>query len=190
MLQDLRFALRQLRKSPGFSLVVILTLAVGIGAATTVMTWANAVMFNPFPRVRDAQHLRFVSAQVNAGGGYSQHYGYQPAKDESMSIVTDSVAPDYFRTMRIPVLQGREFAEQDSSGAPWFRRRFFRSARAEEPALRGLQFRSRQRTGSSPLDGSDCAWSGLAAGAARSLHRADDRFANRIAFVFRQRRGA
>ncbi len=76
MLLDLRFALRQLRKSPGFSLVVILTLAVGIGAATTVMTWANAVMFNPFPQVRDTQHLRFVSAQVNAGGGYSQRYDH------------------------------------------------------------------------------------------------------------------
>ena len=74
MLHDLRYALRQLRKSPGFALLVILTLALGIGAVTTVMTWANAVMFNPWPQVRDARQLRFVSAVVNAGAGYSQHY--------------------------------------------------------------------------------------------------------------------
>src|ERR1700743_2980569 len=76
MLQDLRYAFRQLRNSPEFALVVIVTLALGIAAITTVMTWANAVMFNPFPRVRDAQQLRFVSAQVSAGGGYSQHYDH------------------------------------------------------------------------------------------------------------------
>jgi predicted permease len=76
MLQDVRYTLRQLRKSPGFALVVILTLAAGIGAVTTVMTWANAVLFNPWPQVRDPQQLRFVSAQVNGGGGYSQHYDH------------------------------------------------------------------------------------------------------------------
>ena len=74
MLRDIGYALRHLRKSPGFALVVILTLAAGIGAVTTVMTWANAIMFNPWPQVRDGQRLRFVSAVVAAGGGYSQHY--------------------------------------------------------------------------------------------------------------------
>jgi putative ABC transport system permease protein len=76
MLRDIAYSLRQLRKSPGFALIVILTLAVGIGALTTVMTWANAVMFNPWPQVRDAQRLRFVSAEVNGGSGYSQHYDH------------------------------------------------------------------------------------------------------------------
>lgn len=87
MLQDLRYSLRQLRKSPGFTLVVILTLAAGIGAVTTVMTWANAVMFNPWPQVRDAQRLRLVSASINAGGGYSQHYAhYEYLRDHASSF--------------------------------------------------------------------------------------------------------
>ncbi len=75
MLQDLRYALRQLRKSPGLAVVVIVTVAVGIGAVTTVMTWTNAILFNPWPEVRDARQLRFLSASVgNGGNGYSQHY--------------------------------------------------------------------------------------------------------------------
>src|ERR1700760_4914672 len=87
MLRDILYSLRQLRKSPSFALVVILTLAVGIGALTTVMTWANAVLFNPWPQVREAQQLRFVSAVVNAGGGYSQHYAhYEYLRDHAHSF--------------------------------------------------------------------------------------------------------
>ena len=87
MLRDIFYALRQLRKAPGFSLVVILTVAVGIGALTTVMTWANAVLFNPWPQIRDAQQLRFISAVVNAGGGYSQHYAhYEYLRDHAHSF--------------------------------------------------------------------------------------------------------
>ena len=87
MHRDIVYSLRQLRKAPGFALVVILTLAVGIGALTTVMTWANAVLFNPWPQVRDAQQLRFVSAVIDAGGGYSQHYAhYEYLRDHAHSF--------------------------------------------------------------------------------------------------------
>lgn len=74
MRQDLRYALRQLRRSPGFALVAVLTLALGIGAVTTVFTWANAVFFNPWPQVRAASQIRSFSANVHGDGGYSLHY--------------------------------------------------------------------------------------------------------------------
>ena len=92
LLQDLQFAFRQIRRSPGFTITAVLTLALGIGALTTVATWSNAVLYNPWPHVEAPRELRFVDATVLGNNGYSVHYDNYRFMRESGHSWEDAVA--------------------------------------------------------------------------------------------------
>jgi predicted permease len=56
-LQDLRFGFRMLRRSPGFSILVILCLTLGIGANAAVFSWIEGILFRPYPAVVHQENL-------------------------------------------------------------------------------------------------------------------------------------
>ncbi len=62
MRDDLRFALRQLIKTPGFTLIAIVTLAFGIGANTSAFSMVNHIMLKPLPYADSAQLDRIYRA--------------------------------------------------------------------------------------------------------------------------------
>jgi putative ABC transport system permease protein len=85
---DLRFALRQLRKSPGFALTAILMLALGISVNSTVFSWINATLLHPIPRaLRTGELVSVMRGQWNTSPAPPLSYpDYRDLRDQNRSF--------------------------------------------------------------------------------------------------------
>lgn len=68
ILLDVRYALRQMRRTPALSAIVVLTLAIGIAATTTVFSWARSVLLDPLPGAGDASRIYALETTTSSGG--------------------------------------------------------------------------------------------------------------------------
>jgi putative ABC transport system permease protein len=138
LIQDVRYALRQLRKSPGFTAVTILTLTLGIGANTAIFSVIETVLLRPLP-FREPDRLIWLNGKVpqtdEAGvspadfldyraanrsfqqlAGVSQVVMAGPASlsgDKPEQVITNLVSAGFFETLGIRPLLGRDFKTAD-----------------------------------------------------------------------------
>jgi predicted permease len=79
LLEDFSYAMRQLRRAPGFAFTVVLTLALSVGVATAVFSVIDAVVLQPLPY---ANPDRIVSIESTSRSGYSQRTSWPSLQDE------------------------------------------------------------------------------------------------------------
>jgi putative ABC transport system permease protein len=132
LLQDLRYALRQLRRSPGFLAVAVITLAVGIGATAAMFSVIDAVVRRPLPyndvnRIVDVQpnsasgsrvptswpsylEMRKLSTSFEALAGYEDYWGMTLSTDKQTQYLNVTQGTDnFFDVFGVRPLLGRTF---------------------------------------------------------------------------------
>jgi putative ABC transport system permease protein len=141
LLHDIRYALRQLRKSPGFTLTAVLTLAFGIGATTAIFSIVEGVLLRPLPfsnpdrLVIIGDHLEGTGAELSPSvpapefvtyardtRGFSSTGAYQQTGfelsgiGEPEQIGATRLSAGIFPTLGVSPLIGRAFTQQEDEG--------------------------------------------------------------------------
>jgi predicted permease len=100
LLNDIRYALRQLRRAPGFAFTVVLTLALSVGIATAVFCVFDTVMLRPLPY---AQQEKIVDIQTSSRSGYGQPSSWPSYQDERKQAKSFTALAGYDTFRRITV---------------------------------------------------------------------------------------
>jgi predicted permease len=135
--RDFRFALRMLQRSPGFTAVAVLTLALGIGANTAIFSVVDAILLRPLPYPEPDRLVRIweASAKFDSPRNVVNPLNFLDWRDHSQSfesmaaisgLMTNlsfqgqpvavqgmQVTPEFFSTLRVPPLLGRTFIADD-----------------------------------------------------------------------------
>ena len=139
MFQDLRFGLRMLLKKPGFTLIAVLTMALGIGANTAIFSVVNAVLLNPLPFAEPERLIRIyghflatsqdsMSASVPEFTDYRERTrsfeniaGYDdfsanltPTAAEPERVEALAVTPELFSVLKVTPQAGRVFLPEEA----------------------------------------------------------------------------
>src|SRR5213595_3402020 len=96
-MNDFRFALRQLRKSPGFTALAIITLALGIGVNSAIFALVNGVVLRPMVPLRPAEVLNIFTARQNTNHDYRQfsHTEYRDLRETGGDLFADLAALEF-----------------------------------------------------------------------------------------------
>jgi putative ABC transport system permease protein len=138
LFQDFRYALRTLRKSPGFAATAVLTLALGIGASTAVFTvvdsvvlkplayrdrgnlviaWERVQAISPDPLGPNARHVDLWKKRATVFSGLSQvsqgASGLALGPDHPLLVGTVNSSPNLFDVLQVTPLLGRVFTRED-----------------------------------------------------------------------------
>jgi len=138
MIADLKFAVRQLRKSPGFTLTAVATVAICLGANLAIFAVINSILLHPLPFPQSERLVTIFNTYPKAGvendgssiTNYYERRGNIPAFS-SLSIFRDfsevvgetgaaeqteimRVSPDFFATLGVNLAMGRTFTEDET----------------------------------------------------------------------------
>jgi putative ABC transport system permease protein len=141
-LQDVRYGLRQLRKNPGFTLVLVLTLALGIGANTAVFSVVKGVLLNSLPYQQPERLVAFARGDkgtfhpVTVSFGEAEDWKARSRSFESIALyqgwtptATGTGSPEivyglrvtqnFFPTLRVEPALGRQFLPEEDRRNRW-----------------------------------------------------------------------